>query len=64
MFSPGYTGLRICSEGSAEAETETLQPSDPSRCPADPVSVAVPRRGENQLLHRHLDHPPQSKGED
>ena len=61
MLPPGYTGLRICSEGSAEAATETLQSSDPSSGPAHPVSVAVPCSGENQLLHSNLDHTSQSK---
>ena len=64
MFPPGHPRLRLCSEGPAEAETEALQPPDPSRGPADPVSVAMSRSREDQPLHGHLDHPPQSKAAD
>ena len=64
MFPPGNPRLRVCSEGSAEAETEALQPPDPSRGPAYPVSLAVSRGGEDQRLHGHLDHPPQGKAGD
>ena len=55
----GHPRVRVRAEGAAEAAAEALQPPDPSGGAADPVSVALLRRGPRVL--RHLEDPPEGE---
>ena len=64
LIIAGHFGLRLCTEGAAEAAAEALQPADPGGRQPHPEPVEVLRRRQELRVKGHLEDSHQGAGSD